>query len=245
MKPRRVEILGVPTDCVGMKEALNRVEEMISGNRPETVIAVNPEKVIKGQKDPQLLDQLKRAGLLIPDGIGVVFAARILKLGKMERVPGSELMPALCERAAKKGYRVFLFGGNPDVNQRTVKTLKERFPGIQIVGSQHGYLADEEIPALIERINESSAQILFIALGSPKQELWMDQNLSKLNIKVCQGVGGTFDVIAGQVKRAPNLMRRIHLEWFYRLSSNPKRFLRQTACFLFAYRVFRKRLLGW
>ena len=139
MKPRRIEILGVPADCVGMKEAVDRVEEMISGNRPETVIAVNPEKVIKGQKDPQLLGQLKRAGLLIPDGIGVVFAARILRLGKMERVPGAELMPALCERATKKGYKVFLFGGSPEVNQRAVWTLKERFQGIQIVGNQHGY----------------------------------------------------------------------------------------------------------
>ncbi|MHB8481558.1 MAG: WecB/TagA/CpsF family glycosyltransferase [Nitrospiria bacterium] len=245
MKPRRVEILGVPADCVGMNEALDRVEALIAGDKPESIIAVNPEKVIKGQKDPFLLSQLNRAGLLIPDGIGVVFAARILGLGRMERVPGSELMPALCERAAGKGYKIFLFGGSPEVNQQTVLMLKRRFPGIQIVGNQHGYMKDEEMPFLIQRINESGADILFIALGSPKQEFWMEKHLPQLHVKVCQGVGGTFDVISGQVKRAPYLFRKVHLEWFYRLLSNPKRFLRQTACFLFAFRVFRKRLFGW
>jgi len=227
-----------------MKEAINRIEEMIAGDRPETVIAVNPEKVIKGQNDPQLLSHLNRAGLLIPDGIGVVFAARILKLGRMKRVPGADLMMSLCERSAQKGYKIFLYGGSPEVNQQTVKSLQSRFPRIQIVGNQDGYLGESDMPGLVRKIDDSGAEILFIALGSPKQELWMDRYLPQLKIKVCQGVGGTFDVISGKVKRAPNLFQKIHLEWFYRLASNPKRFLRQTACWLFAYKVFRKRLLG-
>jgi N-acetylglucosaminyldiphosphoundecaprenol N-acetyl-beta-D-mannosaminyltransferase len=162
----------------------------------------------------------------------------------MERVPGAELMPALCERAAKKGFKIFLFGGSPEVNQKTHIALKESYPGIRIVGNSDGFIKEEEMPGLIKRINDSGAQILFIALGSPKQELWMERYLPELNIKVCQGVGGTFDVISGKVKRAPRIFRLIYLEWFYRLTSNPKRFLRQTACFLFAYKVFRKRLLG-
>ncbi|MBI3802951.1 MAG: WecB/TagA/CpsF family glycosyltransferase [Nitrospirae bacterium] len=217
---------------------------MVAGNRPETVIAVNPEKVIKARQDPRLLSQLRRAGLLIPDGIGVVLAARFLRLGRMDRVPGSELMPAICERAAQKGYSIFLFGGSPEVNAQTAEVLRKRLPQIRIVGRQHGYVAEEEMPAVIGKINASGAEILFVALGSPKQELWMERYLPELRIKVCQGVGGTFDVLSGRVKRAPLFFRRLHLEWFYRLASQPKRLVRQTALPKFAFLVLRQKVTG-
>lgn len=244
MKPKRIEILGMPIDCVSMEQALNVVDIMISGNKPEMVIALNPEKVIKAQHDPYLKTILQNAGLLIPDGIGIVVAARILGLARMERVPGSELMPAICERAVRKGYKIFLFGASPKVNGRTVEVLQKCYPGIQIVGYQDGYLKDEEMPQLIDRINISKAQILFVALGSPKQELWMEKYLPFLNIKVCQGVGGTFDVIAGYMKRAPVVFRKTHLEWFYRLVTQPSRLLRQTALPKFAFQIMRKKVLG-
>ncbi|MCG3117425.1 MAG: WecB/TagA/CpsF family glycosyltransferase [Candidatus Manganitrophus sp. SA1] len=243
MKPRRIEILGVPTDCVDMSQAVARVETMIEGSRGEAVIAVNPEKVMKAQNDPFLLDQLRGAGLLIPDGIGVVFAARLLRLGRMSQVPGSELMPAICERAAQKGYRIFLFGGSAEVNQRAGEVLRTRYPGLQIVGQQHGYLKEEEMGELVKQINASGAEILFVALGSPKQELWMARYLPQLSIKVCQGVGGTFDVLSGRVKRAPALFRKMHLEWFYRLASQPRRLIRQTALPKFAWLILREKIV--
>lgn len=244
MNTKRIEILGVPTDCVDMAQAIEKVEAMIAGSKPETIVAVNPEKVIKAQSDSRLLGQLRRAGLLIPDGIGVVAAARLLRLGRMGRVPGSELMPAICERAAMRGYRIFLFGASPEVNQKTVEVLRRRCPGLQIVGYQHGYLDEKEMPGLIDRINSSGAEILFVALGSPKQELWIDRYLPQLRVKVCQGVGGTFDVLSGQVKRAPASFRKMHLEWFYRLVTQPKRLVRQTALPKFAYLVLRKKVIG-
>jgi len=244
MKPKRIELLGVPLDCVDISQALVAVEEMMQDDRPGTVIAVNPEKVIKARKNPWLLAQLREARLLIPDGIGVVMAARLLGLGRMKRVPGSELMPAICEQAARKGYRIFLFGGGPEVNRDAMTVLRRRFPGIQIVGGQHGYLKDEEMPDLIDRINASGAEVLFVALGSPKQELWMKEYLPRLNIKVCQGVGGTFDVLAGRVKRAPAVFRKIHLEWFYRLLYEPRRLLRQTALPRFAAQVLWQFVMG-
>ncbi|HTN42234.1 MAG TPA: WecB/TagA/CpsF family glycosyltransferase [Nitrospiria bacterium] len=244
MRPKRIELLGVPLDCVDLPLALSAVEEMMRDDRPGMVIAVNPEKVIKAIKSPVLLDPLREARLLIPDGIGVVMAARLLGLGRMKRVPGSELMPAICERAARKGYRVFLFGGGPEVNRDTMDALRRRFPGIQIVGGQHGYLKEEEMPGLIDRINASKAEVLFVALGSPKQEIWMKRYLPRLNIKVCQGVGGTFDVLAGRVKRAPAVIRKVHLEWLYRLLSEPRRLVRQTALPRFAVRVLRQFVIG-
>ncbi len=244
MEPARIEILGVPVDCVTMDQAVQWVEAAIVSGQSRSVIAVNPEKVIKAEQDAELLKHLQQAGLLIPDGIGVVFAVRLLGLGQLERVPGSELMPKLCEQASKKGYKVFLFGGSQEVIVQTEKVLVHRYPGLNIVGAQHGYVNEEEMQSVVMAINQTEADLLFIALGSPKQELWMTQYLPSLNIKVCQGVGGTFDVIAGRVKRAPLAFRALHLEWFYRLMAQPDRIFRQTALPIFAFRVLRKRLLG-
>lgn len=238
MKPERIEILSVPVDCLNMDSALEAVETMITGDKPQAIIAVNPEKVIKAQKDPSLMSLLRKTGLLIPDGIGVVLAARFLKLGQFERVAGSELMPVICEMAAKKGYRVFLFGASPEVNKRVVQVLHERFPDLQITGNQDGFVKENEMPVLIERINQSRAQILFLALGSPKQELWMEKYLPQLEtVRACQGVGGTFDVIAGSVKRAPQFFIKMNSEWLYRLLSQPQRIFRQSALPIFACKV--------
>jgi N-acetylglucosaminyldiphosphoundecaprenol N-acetyl-beta-D-mannosaminyltransferase len=237
MKPKRVEILGVPVDCLTMSTALDTVDSLIKGDKAGAIVAVNPEKVIRARGDPIFLKQLQAAELLIPDGIGVVWAARLLGLCHMERVPGSELMPAICERAAQKGYKVFLFGARPDVNERAVAVLRGRYPGIQIVGNHHGYVGAEQIPDLIKKINASAAQILFVALGSPEQERWMAKYLLQLDVKVCQGVGGTFDVIVGTVKRAPAIFLKMNLEWLYRLIAQPRRAFRQTALPKFAYQV--------
>jgi N-acetylglucosaminyldiphosphoundecaprenol N-acetyl-beta-D-mannosaminyltransferase len=203
-------------------------------------MAVNPEKVVHARRNPELLAQLRRAALVIPDGIGVVLAARMLGLGRFERVPGSELMPLLCERAAARGYTVFLFGAAPEVNDGAAAALRRRWPALRIVGTQHGYVDEDAMPALMQRINEAKPALLFVALGSPQQEAWIDRYLPHLEVKVCQGVGGTFDVLAGRVKRAPLFFRRIHLEWFYRLMAEPRRVTRQAALPLFAWQVLRK-----
>lgn len=236
----RIQIHGVPVDRVTMGQALEAVDAMLAADTVRAVMAVNPEKVMKARHEPALLGALQRAGLLLPDGVGVVWAARLLGLGRMERVPGSELMPRLCERAARRGDRVFLFGGSPEVNERAAHALARRYPGIRIVGREHGYLKAEDMPGLIRRINDSQADILFVALGSPEQELWIDRYVSSLRVKVCQGVGGTFDVLAGRVRRAPELLRTCHLEWLYRLVSNPSRVGRQAALPRFAWLVLRE-----
>ena len=241
MKPKRIELLGVPVDCVNMAQALDFVDSLIEEDRCHSIMAVNPEKVIRAQEDPELLASLKQAALLIPDGIGVVLAARILSLAKMERVPGSELMPAICERSARRGYRVFLFGASPDVNERAKSVLLARYPDLQIVGNQHGFVPEDQISDLIKRINETQTQILFVALGSPKQEAWLAKHAPSLNVKVCQAVGGTLDVIAGRIRRAPYVMRQLNLEWLYRLLSQPQRIFRQTALPKFVGQV----ILSW
>lgn len=239
----RIEVLGAPLDCVDMVGALSVVDEMIKSNHPNTIIALNPEKVIKAQNDPALLSWLNSAGLVIPDGIGVVIAARLLNSVKLSRVPGAELMPAICESSVAKKYKLFMYGSSPETITRAVEVLRITYPGIDIVGYQHGYLPENEMPDLVSRINHSEASILFVALGSPRQELWMEKHLRKCEkIRVCQGVGGTFDVIAGTVKRAPKLFRDLNCEWLYRLLSQPARMLRQTALPKFAFKVIQKKL---
>jgi len=241
---KRIDVLGVPVDALDRRQALEVVESYLEGETAKAVLAVNPEKVIRAHKDPSLLRQLQDAGLLLPDGIGVVVAARILGLGRMRRLPGAEFMPDLCALACKRGHGVFLFGAAPDVNARTAEILAERYPGLSIAGREHGYLPEAEMPALIDRINRSGARILFVALGSPRQETWIAQYLPSLNVGICQGVGGTFDVISGRVRRAPAIFRKANLEWFYRLMSQPKRLLRQTALPRFAALVVWKRVAG-
>ena len=226
--PARIEILGIPVDAVDMAGALDFLcGHIATGAGCATVFAVNPEKVMRARADGTLRDLLASATLLIPDGIGVVLAARWLGLGRFARVPGSELMPNLCQRAAAHGYGVFLFGARPEVNDAAAAELACRYPGLRIAGTQHGYVAEADMPALVARINESGADILFVALGSPRQEVWMHDQAPALKVKVAQGVGGTFDVIAGRVNRAPPLLLALNLEWLYRLLSDPRRVWRQ------------------
>jgi N-acetylglucosaminyldiphosphoundecaprenol N-acetyl-beta-D-mannosaminyltransferase len=244
MRMKRIEVLGVPVDCVTMDEAVAWVDSAMREHGPSSILAVNPEKVMRAQHNPVLLSALRTAHLVIPDGIGVVLAARLLRLGSMSRVPGSELMPAICERAAEHGRTAFLFGASPEVNEEVGRLLPERYPGMRVAGRQHGYIKEDDMPALIKAINRSQADILFVALGSPKQEYWINRYLPYLRVKICQGVGGTFDVLAGRVKRAPKLFLGLHLEWFYRLASDPRRLRRQTALPLFAYHVLKDKFVN-
>lgn len=243
-KPLRTEVLGIPVDYVTMEGAVAFAERLIEdGSKGNYILAINPEKVMTLLKDEALRAAFAGAALLIPDGIGVVWAMRRLKGLAAVRVPGSELMPKLCELAALKGYGVFLYGSKEEVNEGAANILASRYPGLRIVGRANGYLKAEEMPELVRQINDSGAEILFVALGSPKQEEWILRWLPKLNVKVCQGIGGTLDTIVGTVKRAPPIFCRLGLEWFYRLVTDPRRAKRQAVLPVFAWKVLREKML--
>lgn len=239
LSPRRCRILGVPVDCVTERDALAGGEAMLDGRRPAgAIVAVNPEKVMTARKNPALLTELEKAALLIPDGVGMVLAARLYGLPLRERVAGADLMPRLCELAARRGAPVFLYGARPEVVSAAADALVRCFPGLRVAGTQHGYVPEEDMPAVIERIRSSGARLLFVALGSPRQERWIGRYLPALDtIRVCQGVGGTFDVLAGRVRRAPRIFRSIGLEWFWRFLREPRRFRRDLERFRFGFRV--------
>ena len=240
----RLRIQGVPVDHVSMARALAFVENAITkAGAPQYILSVNPEKVMVLQHDATLKALFEKAALLIPDGIGVVLAIRWLFKLPASRVPGSELMPHICRLAQKRGFRVFVYGSREAVNREAVKRLNVRFPGIALAGRCNGYIGPSEMSRLVRQINDSGADILFVALGSPKQEEWMANWLPHLRVKICQGIGGTLDTIVGNVRRAPFVFRMVGLEWFYRLAKEPRRWRRQLAIPRFALSVLREGLL--
>ena len=241
---KRLKILNVWVDPVDMNGALERVVRFVEeGDRPHSVFAVNPEKNFSVPRDPQLHKVFSEADLLIPDGIGVVMAARILYRVRLARVPGVEMMDEICRLSAKKRYKVFIYGAKEDVSAKSAEILQQRYPSLEIVGRANGYVSHEEMPTLIEQINIAGAQVLFLALGSPRQENWYATYASQLHtVRVCQGIGGTLDTIAGTVKRAPRFWCNLNLEWLYRLLAEPKRIARQRVLPIFAYLVFRRKI---
>lgn len=243
----RIKILNIWVDAVNTKLAIDEVNNYLrNGTRPHSIFAANPEKNFSLPKDPQLYKTFKNADLLLPDGVGIVWAARLLFGARLERVPGSEFIFDICDIAAKEGYRVFIYGAKEETNKTAVNRLQKRYPELSIVGRSNGYVKDSEMPALIERINSSHADILFLALGSPKQEKWFATFYKHLKyVKVCQCIGGTLDTIAGNVKRAPEMWQKYSLEWLYRLITQPSRIKRQMILpvFFIAVLIFKLRRL--
>ncbi len=244
-KIERLDILGVSVDALTFADALEIAAELASDrSRVSRVVAVNPEKVMIARNDPLIARFIADSDLALPDGIGCVMAAKILYDKKFERVPGCDLMQSLCELSGQRGLNIFIYGAKEEVNKAAVEKLRETYPDISIVGRQHGYLPESEFDALVERIAASGAHILFLALGSPKQERWINAYADRLNVGLCMGVGGSLDAIVGTVKRAPLAWRNARLEWLYRLLKQPSRIGRQSRVFVFAFKVMIAKLFG-
>jgi N-acetylglucosaminyldiphosphoundecaprenol N-acetyl-beta-D-mannosaminyltransferase len=231
----RVDILGSPVDVVTMPAAIKTVETMLAGRRTSVIVAMNPRKVMRVRTDPWMRNFLWQAALVLPDGIGVVKAARWFHGKRLERVTGIDMMLALCEYATRDHHPIFIFGAKEDVNADAVDVLRKKYPGIPIVGRHNGYVADSETAGLVAEINRSGAEILFVAQGSPRQEQFIAQYVNQLNVKICQGIGGSLDVISGRIHRAPACVQRAGLESLYRLSRDPRRYRnwKYTLSFLF------------
>ena len=240
---KRVRILGIPVDNVDMRSALDFIDTIIRYDKQrQYILAVNPEKVRTLKRENSLREMFENAALLLPDGIGVVLAMRWLHGLSAKRVPGSELMPNICKRSAEKGYKIFIYGSTESVNKSAAEKLNQEYSGIQIVGRCHGYIGDEGMNKLVQEINRSKANVLFVALGSPNQEMWIQKYLPDLSVNICQGIGGTLDAITGNVKRAPKLFLKTGLEWLYRLIADPRRIRRQIALPVFAMQVALEKL---
>jgi N-acetylglucosaminyldiphosphoundecaprenol N-acetyl-beta-D-mannosaminyltransferase len=232
----RIPILDVWVDSVDRPSAIERVKAFMRvGGRPHSIFASNPEKNFSVPSDSELYECYRQADLLLPDGIGMVKAAEMLHGVRLARVPGSDFIFDICRLAQQENRGIFIYGAREEVNRRSCEVLAERFPGLRIVGRANGYVQEQEMEKLIESINASGAEVLFVALGSPRQERWYAKYKDRLtHVRVMQGIGGTLDTIGGSVKRAPERWCRCNLEWLFRLVSEPKRIARQRVLPLFA-----------
>lgn len=222
-----IRILGIRVDEYDMTQSLDLIGAFVAQGREKLhqVVTINPEGVWLAVNDPALAAIMEQAALITPDGNGVLWAARQLGTPLKERVAGIELMENICRRAAEQGWRVYLLGAKPGVAQAAGEKLMEKYPGLRIVGCDNGYFRGREEQA-IAAVREAEADVLFAALGMPYQEQWLYQHRQELGCAVAVGVGGSFDVIAGLVKRAPALWQKLKLEWLWRLLSDPKRWRR-------------------
>jgi N-acetylglucosaminyldiphosphoundecaprenol N-acetyl-beta-D-mannosaminyltransferase len=210
-----------------MEETLQAVEGFIASGHPHQHVVVNVDKLVKARHDPQLRQVINDCALINADGMPVVWASRLLGTPLKERVAGVDLFEALMERAARKGWRIFLLGAKEEVVSR-VRTLYEaKYAGLCIAGSRNGYWTPDEEDAVVEQIARARADILFVAISSPKKEQFLARHQVRMRVPFAMGVGGTFDVAAGHVKRAPVWMQRGGLEWFYRFLQEPRRMFRR------------------
>ena len=232
--------LGVDVSPLSYEGIINDLKARIDSGKQSTIIAVNPEKVMSAQRDPAVKELINASTYQIADGVGILLAAKIKGGGITSRVTGVDMMARLLQFAENDGHSVYFYGAKEEVVTKAIANIQAQHPNIQVAGYTNGYEKDEA--ALVSRIHQSGAKVLFVALGSPKQELWIRRNLKSLpNVQVFQGVGGSFDVFSGTVKRAPAPFRKLGIEWLYRLLASPSRFKRQLNLPVFLFKVLRSR----
>jgi N-acetylglucosaminyldiphosphoundecaprenol N-acetyl-beta-D-mannosaminyltransferase len=218
--PAPLSIMGVGVmPFESYAQAVAHIESLLGADRKCFCVAVNPEKIHRAMNDPRLMAALSQADVGLCDGIGVSVAARLLHRQSIRRCTGCDLFFHLIARAAEKGWRVFLLGASPESNERACSVLQGQYAGLQIVGHQDGYFQDSD--QVVRRINDSQAQMLFVALGSPKQEIWITEHRDAIRAPFCMGVGGTFDVASGMAKRAPKVFQRTGAEYLFQLVTRP------------------------
>jgi len=235
------ELLGVRIDKTNMTEAVKPITSLIEGRgEPGMVITLNPEFLFRAQFDKELLDLANRAQLVTADGVGIVWACRMAGQPVPERVTGIDLMLKLVRRAAERGWRLFMLGAEPGVAEEAAERLRQQYPGLQVTGIHHGYFRPDEDAKIVDMVRKARADLLFVAMGAPKQEIWIDRYLNQLGVRAAVGVGGCFDVIAGRARRAPVWMQRLHVEWLGRLFMEPWRWRRMMVLPKFVWLVLRK-----
>ena len=235
-----VNILGVRIDKVGMQEAVKKVSELLKKDSPSAVFTPNSEIIYMARNDKEFKNILNSGSLNTADGIGVVYASKILKEPVSERVPGFDLAVNLLPLMNENKLKLFLFGGKEGIAKKASENILSKYPDINICGMENGYFDNSE--DIIKKINEQNPDFVFVCLGAPKQEKWIYENINKLKCKILMGIGGSLDVFAGEAKRAPQFFISLNIEWLYRLIKNPSRIGRMMALPKFAFAVIKERV---
>lgn len=253
----KVKVLKVRFDSINLEEATTKALEWAKDKKQRYITTPNPEILLEAQKNQKFLEILNNSALNIADGIGILWAAKYLYITKntnskiiklikwlisllaipfypkyiksvlKERVTGVDLVQEICKKSANKDVKIFLLGAKEGIAEKTAKILEKKYPGVQIVGTYAGTPKVQDEKTIIEKINDKNPNILFVAYGAPKQEMWIERNLKKMpSVSLAAGIGGTFDFITGKRKRAPNWIQKNGLEWLYRLIQQPSRIKR-------------------
>ena len=222
------QLAKVRIDAASESEVLDAIRCAIRNRQKIQLATVNNEFIVEAQKNNGFREVLNKCNLAIPDTTGVVWAIKKLYGEKITRLPGADLFEEICDVATREGWRIFLFGGSKGVAQQAARKLQTKRPRLQISGTLDGVTvtAEGESDEIVKQINATNADVLFVGLGAPKQDLWIAKNLPGLEVKVALGIGGTLDFAAGKIKRAPSWLRRLGLEWLYRFIQEPRRFKR-------------------
>jgi N-acetylglucosaminyldiphosphoundecaprenol N-acetyl-beta-D-mannosaminyltransferase len=234
-----VELYGVHVSSMTMKDTVDYLADAIRTRLANHVITVNPIMIMTGLEDPSYMQVMQKAELLVPDGTGVVWAASYIGKPVKERVTGIELINELMDRGQREGWRVYLLGTTSDTIRTAADRIQERYPNIHIVGVRDGYFGEAEDAQVIEEIVKAEPDILLVGRASNNQEPWIGKYKHQLNIPVMMGVGGSFDVISGKLKRAPKLVQRLGFEWLFRLIQEPYRYKRMLILPKFVLKVIR------
>lgn len=231
-----IDILGVEFYTVTLEGALRSLDWMLSryDGKTRLVVTANPIMLVKAQKDPEFMDILRRADLLVPDGVGVLWAAKKLGGSLPERVTGGDLAQGILSRG---GVRVFFLGGKPGVPERAKENVEKEHPDAFVCGTHHGYFTEEHEAEVVGLIAESNPDVVFSCMGSPRQEKFLWKHRDCLGAKVGIGLGGILDVLAGETRRAPDIFQKRGLEWLYRLISQPRRLKDDLKLLEFVFKV--------
>lgn len=218
-----ISLFGVRVHAVSMDEALQHILRFVREGVPRQVVTADSSMVVMAQKDDHLRYIINQADLVTPDSIGILWACRRHGIHMPERVSGVDIVMRLAQVSAQTGLRLYFLGAQPGVAEQAAQCLQQRFPGVQIAGCHHGYFSHDEESEIVEHIREATPDVLCVALGIPKQEKWIDRYRHALKVPVSIGVGGTFDVLSGRVRRAPLWMQRMGMEWLWRVGHNPRK----------------------
>ena len=241
---KRVKICDIPVDALTMEQTISIIDKAISEKRSIHHVVINAAKVVNAQRNIELKNSIVNCDIINADGTSIVWASKLLKQPVPERVAGIDLMETLVKLAAEKKYRIFFLGAKEDVVKKVVERYKTAYGGDIIAGYRNGYYGKEEEPLIAQQIAASGAQILFVAITSPKKEIFLNTYKHLIKVPFIMGVGGSFDVVSGTIKRAPMWMQKSGLEWFYRVIQEPgrmwKRYLTTNSAFI--YLVLKERL---
>jgi N-acetylglucosaminyldiphosphoundecaprenol N-acetyl-beta-D-mannosaminyltransferase len=239
--PSHVDILGISVDRVTMDEAMAAVESFIATKEPHLVVTADASGIVIAQDDPEFKQLLLEADLVTPDSSGILWASARLGQPIADRVSGVDMVDRICALSADKGYRLFFLGAAPGVAETAAEKLRLKHPGCNIVGTRHGYFPSDSDGVVAKEVAEFRPDVLFVAMGIPRQEKFIKATQDIIQAPVAMGVGGSFDVFSGRTKRAPKFVQRMRMEWLWRLILNPKKFAKAKTLPRFMTMVLRSR----